>query len=594
MLAAGLFAATSCSDFSDYNDVPVDVTTSGNQTLWENISTDPQLQNFAELVKRTGYDTKLSEARAFTVWAPVDGTYDAAAFRAMSDSMLLQQFVLNHIAEYAFGANGKVEERIHTLNDKSYMFVGDGSYKFGNIDITKANQPSSNGLMHYMNGIAKFYPNLFEYLNMADGVGSLRNYFMQYNDTTLSDESVKGPMVNGVQTYLDSVLVINNTLMRGINASLQNEDSSYTFLMPTDDAYQKLYDRIKPFYNFIGTTAVQNVADPSYSSATTVPTMNATVDAAYLSDSLTRRAIVRNLVYSNNDAYNQWIVGGPHRSMINPEFKDSIRSTVRNKFSNPDDIMEKYMVGEPVELSNGYARFVDSLAFYPWETYNPMISFNPRGNFMVGNDMRTYLARTFTSTVYNHVMSDSLALRVLGPEWGANRFSYYWIEPNSKFAKPDFFISLPNVLSTTYNFYVVFLPSAWPVFGGDERPNKLNFQLSYCKADGKLETYNFSKANAELQKNGGEVSNKEKGAASVTATTAFENDPHKTDTLFIGRFTFPVAYKGLGDAYMPNLHVTTPINALFAAQEKANTRDVRILGIIMKPVDYEEFEANNK
>ena len=32
MLAAGMFAATSCSDYADYNEVPVDNSGAGSQT----------------------------------------------------------------------------------------------------------------------------------------------------------------------------------------------------------------------------------------------------------------------------------------------------------------------------------------------------------------------------------------------------------------------------------------------------------------------------------------------------------------------------------------------------------------------------------
>ena len=43
-------ALAACSDFSDYNEAPVDSTPSGNQSLWENILQNGQLTNFAELI----------------------------------------------------------------------------------------------------------------------------------------------------------------------------------------------------------------------------------------------------------------------------------------------------------------------------------------------------------------------------------------------------------------------------------------------------------------------------------------------------------------------------------------------------------------
>lgn len=567
-------ALIACSDFNDYNEVPVDQVATGNQTLWDNISQNPQLKDFAALVKRTGFDAKLKEARAYTVWAPADGTYNLSDYEQMSDSLLLAHFVKNHVAEYVHGASGPVSERIHMLNEKSFTFEGDGAYTFGRISVKQPNMPSNNGVMHLLDGVAAFHPNLFEYLNAGNGIEKLRNYFMHYNDTTLSDESVKGPMVNGVQTYLDSVLVVTNSLSRALNAKLENEDSTYTFVMPTDEAYQKMYDRVKPLYNFITTTTVQDVEQ--FAQATGTQTKKVTVDAAYLSDSLTRRTIVRNLIFSNNDAYNQWVVG----KGVNT---DTLRSTTQTKLSNPADILDKYMVNQPIELSNGYARVVDSLAFYPWETFNPQISVNPRN----------YLANLFGGSAHNYNITDTASV-VFGKESGITNFRYTWIEPSGNYSKPDIFIFLPNVKSATYNFYVVYLPSAWTTFGSDNRSCKLNYQINYCKANGNTDNYFFSKPYADAMLSGETLPKLPTAQNQLTMETAFENDPMKTDTVFIGQFTFPVAYNGLGNDYQPNIRITSPINVFNTTQMETYTRDVRIAAIIMKPVEYDEFEANNK
>ena len=567
-------ALVSCSDFSDYNETPADQQGTGNQTLWENISQNPQLSEFAQLVKRSGFDAKLSQANAYTVWAPVNGTFNSADYTQLSDSMLLRQFVWNHVAKFVHGASGKVEERIHTLNEKSYDFAGDGSYTFGNQTISKPNQASSNGVMHLLDGAVHFYPNLFENLSQAEGISQLKKYFMQYNDTTLSSESVKGPMVNGVQTYLDSVLIIRNSLMNALGAKLDNEDSTYTFVMPLDTAWTKMYNRVKPLFNFIETTNVQDPAN--YSSASSNKLMTPVkVNPAYLSDSLTKQAIVLNLVFSNNDAYNEWVVG----KGVNT---DTLRSTVRTKLSNPGDILSKYRVGEPQELSNGYAHFVDSLAFYPWETFNPQLTTNLRGD---------NLAKVFSGSAHNQSVPDSLLERIFGPDMaGKTNFRYSWIEPSSALARPEIFVMLPSVLSATYNFYVVFMPSAMPQFGNDARPNLLNFQMNYCNTQGNTTNYFFSKQNAEKILAGEEPVNITK----VDATTAFTNNPEIADTVFIGQFTFPVAYNGLGNDYKPYLRISSPIRVNDKDQLATYTRDVRIAAIILKPVEYDEFEAKNK
>jgi hypothetical protein len=77
----------------------------------------------------------------------------------------------------------------------------------------------------------------------------------------------------------------------------------------------------------------------------------------------------------------------------------------------------------------------------------------------------------------------------------------------------------------------------------------------------------------------------------VNANSAFTNDPQKTDTVFIGRFTFPVAYSGLGEDYYPSIRVTSPISVFSSQQLQTYTRDVRIAAILLRPVELDEYEA---
>lgn len=576
-MAAGMLVATSCTDYSDYNEVPTESIANGNQTLWENISQDPQLSDFAALVKRTGFDVQLNTSRFYTVWAPVNGSFDVADFQRLNDSTLLAQFVKSHVAEYGHAASGKIDERIHTLNEKSFTFEGDGSYTFDGIHVSAPNLPGSNGLMHKLDGAAKFYPNLYEYLSMGENIDELRDYFLQYQITTLDQSaSVKGPMVNGAQTYIDSVLVTRNLLTNMLNARISNEDSTYTFVMPTNNAYKKMYDKVKDNFNFITTTTVQDAEN--FTKAADTQTKSVSVDAEFLKDSLTRLLIVSDLIYSNNDAYNQWVVG-------KGVYTDTIRSTVRTKLSNPRDILEKYAVGEPLTMSNGYARIVDSLAFYPWESYSYEISIDPRN----------YLANLFPASAKayrNQSVPDSVKKKVYGTDVDASNYRYMWISPGGDRSKPDFSILLPDVMSTTYNFYVVFMPSAMNEIAGDPRPNKLNFELSYCNANGALASYKFSKEYADALLSGDELP---KVPTALNMNTAFENNPEKMDTVFIGRFTFPVSYFGLGDyTISPNIRVTSPISVFNNQQLSAYSRDVRIHRILMRPVELDEFEAKNK
>ena len=98
IMAASLLVAASCSDFDDYNKGVADVTASANQTLWQNIQQNPQLSDFASQVKKSGFDQDLDATQYYTVWAPLNGTFNASSYQELDKDALLRQFVKNHIA----------------------------------------------------------------------------------------------------------------------------------------------------------------------------------------------------------------------------------------------------------------------------------------------------------------------------------------------------------------------------------------------------------------------------------------------------------------------------------------------------------------
>ena len=209
LVGCGCAVAISCTEFSDYNEARTDAQASGNQTLWENIRQNSQLSEFAALIQKSGFDKELSQTQYYTVWAPLNNTFDVASLQKLDNNALLQQFVYNHVAAYGHNASGALNERVHMLNGKSYDFTGTGSYTFGGVNISQANQPSNNGVMHIMNGATVYHPNLYDFLtdnqlSAGKGIDSLRSYFQKYEYAYLDENaSVIGPIVDGVQTYID-------------------------------------------------------------------------------------------------------------------------------------------------------------------------------------------------------------------------------------------------------------------------------------------------------------------------------------------------------------------------------------------------------
>lgn len=553
MTAATMLAVTSCSDFSDYNDTPVSDVQQAERTLWDNISQNDQLSDFATLVKKAGFDDELSQPHFYTVWAPVNGTYDASSLMSADSATVLYQFVKSHIAEYNHGISGPVDERIHALNRKSFVFEGDGQYTYAGHTLRQLNLPNSNGIMHLLDGAARFYPNLYEYLFSCEGIDSVATFFKRYETSVLDTKnSVLGPTINGKQTYIDSVMITSNSLLNRIKAKLDKEDSTYTMLVPTNEAWLAHYDKISKCYNYINTTVAQNIDEAT--STSSAPTASVTVDAAYTKDSLTRLHLVSDLVYNNNNYYNNWLID----DTVEPY--DTLYSTTYGYMTNPQEIMSRVIDRET--MSNGTFCLVDSLAFRPWESWCYSLGQSPlNSRTWTGSNTMVYIDNTLFD-----------AIKYVPKNPAQKQLGYLWVTPLSNYGKPQLDVKLRNVLSTTYNIYIVLAPGQDVGEDADGnkflKPNMLDFTLSYCDAKGKLAT---QKLNQKVV-----------------------NDPTRVDTLAVGTFTFPVAYAGLGDNVYPNLKITTDFGVFDKAKMAAYTRDFSIISILMKPVELEEFEATKE
>ena len=187
-----------------------------------------------------------------------------------------------------------------------------------------------------------------------------------------------------------------------------------------------------------------------------------------------------------------------------------------------------------------------------------------------------------------------------------NTFSYLWVEPNGGYAKPELDLYLPDVQSTTYDFYCVFAPSLEKGTLTPAMPNRVVFTLNYCDANGKLQNYVFKDESEEGRQKFEEYYEVGKQIVlesdpkakfnnpDANTLTAFSNDVTKVDTVYLGQFTFPVSYYGLSntDHICPNIKITSPFSQFNKGLFAAFSRDLRIVGIILKPKELVEYEEN--
>lgn len=557
-LAGLAMAVASCTDFADYNEAYVGQSGASMQSLWANISANDELSDFAKLLRKAGYDEYLSAARTYTVFAPLNGTYNSDSLALLDSATLASRFVENHVANYNYQLSGTVNERIHTLNEKSFVFDSSSGGTFAGVSINEANQPSLNGTMHTLNGYAPYYPNVYEYIFDVEGCDSIQNYFYKYHSSVLDeDASVEGPIdEDGNPTYSDSVMVETNTLFNSLRALLNEEDSSYTMLIPTDDAFNSSMAAIQPCYNYTSSMYY-------YSPQTNVggsPTNNQqgplSVDADYLNDSVPKNIIARNLIYSENDSYNAALLNGEVAWPL-----DTIHTTTDNKLSDGYEVFDGHLADGTVhEMSNGHVRIVDSLVYKPWEVWNPEIVATYRNVIATGN------ATSASATVTSSWLEDNYSI------------TYFQVEPSGERTASSAYIELPNVRSTTYNVYVVLV--------GDQsnpRPYSFGVDIMYANSDGSVNA-----TSSPPYRYGNTTSN------AITTDDTYNLDSiHYVDTVLITNtdgeaapVTFPVSYYGLDIS--PYICITTR-RPSFGTNRDTYEPVLRIASVILRPVEYDEF-----
>lgn len=509
--AAVALCLQGCTDWDDHYAPGAEGGASAS--LWENISAREDLSDFASILKKTGYSEVLSTDQTFTVWAPVNSALDDKmdSLNNVQDSLLLMEFVKNHVARNNYGASGAVDKQVRMVNGKVLDFAGSGeNYTFSGVPLQDINQIGKNGVFYTAKSLIPFHANLYEYLDKGDGLDSIAKYYHRYDKTVLDKTaSVAGPVVNGEVTYLDEVYNKTNTLYDNLDAYINAEDSSYSMLLPTNTAWVKAKDDISKYFHYAPKYYYEQLR--TVSSDTTIIADKIPTDS--LNKLYTEQALVSNLVYSNN-TYANGILQTAQSGI------DSLVSTTRSVMRGSD--ADALFAGtRRVNMSNGYGFVTNELNFKPWRAWAPLIRLQGEN---VG-----YLGKVTGESSSTRVSVNS-SNRNPKVEGSLSGNAFYEVITATKRSTPEVYYYLPNVLSTTYNLYGVFVPN------------------NMVDTTATVEDYTV-RATVRFYMSGTTVSQTVGASSKVSFQVGDQplTDVAKVDTVYLGEFKFDNAYMGLGD-----------------------------------------------
>lgn len=559
--AIGLFAfgTISCTDTWDEH---YQSATMGEGTLWETIKSNQNLSNFAKVIEATGYDKSLASSQVFTVFAPTNdkfteadanviiNEYQAGLAKGLKGdkNTAIKEFVMNHIALYNYSvANETADTTIRVMNGK---YLGLTNSTFSGKNFTCTNKQTENGILFTIDDVANYVPNIFEYTKSDEELDSVQHFlymsspYQFHVEEFKESESVPGEIINGKQHFLDSVTVTQNELLNDwLSAKLNNEDSSYYALMPTNKVWKEQYDKNITLFQYDKKVSGRDSLMWVYPrvfilagmqfSKTTNPLLGVTENIDSIMSPLALPYYYRKYYYGSYDIK-------PFQ-FDKPYAQNGIFSTVKSI----------------KECSNGIVMKTDEWKVDRRETFLMNIIMEAEGAYTLDslsgatpNAKPSWTATTVTSDnpFYNKVSNNI----------------YYTLIP-ANLSDMGALFDFRNVLSNQkYDMYVVTAPAlAGDTLATDTLPTRFSVTLYWHNMEGE----EVSKVVGE--EDGGDIS-----YDSSTRKNTFLVDPKKVHEIHIGTFEFPTCSYNLQE---PQVKALVEINVRSSdVTKKIYTRSLRI------------------
>lgn len=629
IMAGVSMIGTSCTDSWNEHYDAQSGGSADQPSLLANIEADASLSGFLKVVKAIGAADKLNSPQQFTIWAPrnltdakVDSIInvyleDERAGVKYEDNRAVTQFLNNHMAMYSRPISALTNDTVRMLNKKYMTLVGTSPLS-GTLDGTPFSDMTlcNNGILYKTDEMQRFFPNIREYLEQY-GYKGITGFFKSFDKYELDlQESVEGGVVDGQTVYLDSVTNLTNIVLYDPedickNYGLENcyhqgrnygdisaEDSIYAFLAPTDEVWNKEYEKYSQYFNF--------------------PDFVENRDS--LQEVTAKQMIIEGRFFnmSKSSKYNQH----PEDSLTTTKYShDQYHNPRTHVYYKPQ---ENILAGlEKVTCSNGEV-YVDNKGVV-----------DPRNIFFTRNLSSSYTLPTnageptmtadrLTWATYKivDVNVDEETGDVSYETKEGKKYSYVAVSAKKNTDRSQITYTIPGVLSNVYyNIYVVTVPGSINREPGNISPDGTSNTLSswfdaQCfiqtqtsrdhdsnkygnSADGVTSEKDAYMYNPRSYSEGDDITGYSYFAKESNRTRAFISSPSKVDTILISKAkVFPVS------GYYSDMEGTVQIKFTAfgstsgreelgnADKERGYTRTLRFNQLILVPFETkEEAEA---
>lgn len=527
---AAALVVTGCQDneWDDHYGVGGNTAT---ESIIQILEGNSRYSQFVDVVRAQHLDTLLRGDQTFTVWAP---TNEAMSTYNSADTDVLTHFLQNHINRYVYTTSDLTDTatvRVKMLNGKFQDYSrATGGYTFGGVALG-GDQIATNGVVHQLGSVVPFFPNIYEYVKDAsNGASKFGTYLQNFDEYEFNKAASTAIGKNNLgQLVYDSVFNYKNPWMR-LYGNLYQEDSLYTVVVPTNEAWDEGMTTARKYFRTFGTLDTEKL------STTNVPTRTYILDDA-LADSLTEAYSEQNIAQS--------LV---FRRLVTPAAPgDSLVATSGNSYYGTTALFSPM---EQVTVSNGTIWRATTWPFTPERLYYKEICVEAENTRNRTDAYASVFTRSSSATSFADSVSDQ-------------RFIEVTAATTSSRTQPMVQFAIPDVLAAQYDVYVVFAPAQAYVEDATADSTRVHFYLNYVHEDGTMKEDKVI-------------------AGGITHGTTMTK-------MYVGRFTFPFANFSSSaftgeekqDDDCVRLRVQTDVSA---SETTKLSRTMRIDRIIFEPV----------
>ncbi len=552
---------------------------SDQPTILENIKADSDLEQFYRVVEAIGAFDLLNSSQQLTVWAPrslskaqadsIISVYQNDVNQGLKweDNKAVSQFLYNHMAQFARTVSSLTNDTVKMMSKKYMVLLGKSSTS-GTLDgnVFDGAVLGSNGLLYKTNDMLRFFPNVREYLEQRADLDSVVKFIASFDEYELDEQaSVAGGIVDGKTVYLDSVTILTNKFLSSYGY-IQREDSTYSFLAPTNGVWDKEYAKYLKYFNYNTKTVLNSDS---------------------LADVHAKLCIMMGRFFntSGSNRYNRH----PEDSLVNTMYYERQTHNPRTDvYYKPEQNLLKGL--EKVECSNGYA-YIDNKG-----------NVSPRSTFFTRNDYSATASRYFQDGIpkddKDQPTVSIVPMRLSYTDEDNTVIKYYdyvsiTAEEEAKHASLTY--QLPSTMSNMYyNVYVVTVPSVstpLPCWFGVKHQELLSSGTfsnlsSYANPHPVAESTNVDNLDIIMD-------NSKSRFSATDLQNLFVSSATKVDTILVqSAVKYTYSGYGAGDGTV-KLHFTSMGPASNLYREKIYTRTLRLNEIIFVPFETEEEAKSN-